>query len=534
MKHRNFVQNIINFLSVSIFCLLLLAFLLFNAGRFSSVLKAAWNQEGNAQDKLMKVESKFQENIKGRHYFIDLYGIALNALQQKIVGNLDFVKDNHNIVQHFTRNYDYSRFLKSILDLNAYAKENGASLVYITLPDKTKYLPIANEYVFDGQQSKKVGNSLNGDIDCIELENLMKNDEAAPSYDQFYFKTDVHCTTYGEFWMLKELVNHLEESCKISFPNKEKVLNLENYTINSYEFLGNTARSAGKYFVGTDQFEIYKPNFETNLTLYNPFASETKTGDFDSVILNGYENGTDISEYTYWVTNYGRFTSPHYEYINHNAPDDAPNILVVSDSIFMRGFSYLALACQKVTVLDPRYFDEMEYLAGELGAEHYDAIVVVGTSVHFFNTSFSAPNTLSALPTTTMISQEKYGEWIANQGICLDTCNDVRLEGSETVPIDPAAASIKLYGWAADFHHDAPFQALYLQVGDILLKCDYGIERTSVVDHFKKDSLLKTGFQVKVPAEYLYDGAVTEVSFIGVSADGKYVYTPVTYQLSYT
>ena len=130
-----------------------------------------------------------------------------------------------------------------------------------------------------------------------------------------------------------------------------------------------------------------------------------------------------------------------------------------------------------------------------------------------------------------MIDQEEYGEWIANQGICLDTCNDNLVGGKTDVQLNKNAISVKLYGWAADFCNDAPFKELYLQIGNITAKCEYGIERSSVVDHFKKDSLLKTGFQIEFPAAYLQDAPDAEVGFSGISADGQYRYQPVTYQL---
>lgn len=134
---------------------------------------------------------------------------------------------------------------------------------------------------------------------------------------------------------------------------------------------------------------------------------------------------------------------------------------------------------------------------------------------------------LPDLPEKTMVDPETYGEWIANQGICVDSCNDKRVGGKRDIQLDTNALSVKLKGWAADFCSNAPFKELYLQVGDIIIKCQYGIERTSVVDHFKKDSLLNTGFQVEFPAAYLGSAPDTEIAFIGVSADGQYLYQPV-------
>lgn len=304
-----------------------------------------------------------------------------------------------------------------------------------------------------------------------------------------------------------------------------------NYDIVGYEFLGNQVRSVGEYFAGTDVFEIYKPKWETSLQLLNPSASEMREGTFEQVMLNGYENNPTINQYTYWITNYGCFGFPCYQYVNKQATGGSPNLLVISDSLFMRGTAYLTLACGKLTVLDPRYFKGNEYVAQMLAAEHYDAIIAVGESPAYYASSFSSKIQLPDLPTKNMITPEAYGGWIGNQGICVDSCNDKRVGGKRDIQLDSNALSVKLKGWAADFCSDAPFKELYLQVGDIIIKCQYGIERTSVVDHFKKDSLLNTGFQVEFPAAYLGSAPDTEIAFIGVSADGKDLYQPVIHYL---
>ena len=140
---------------------------------------------------------------------------------------------------------------------------------------------------------------------------------------------------------------------------------------------------------------------------------------------------------------------------------------------------------------------------------------------------------LPELPERNKITEGDYGQWIGRNGIWLDTCNDKVLEGNSVIPMDLDASSVKIVGWAADFWNDAPFSDLYLQVGDMLMRCDYNIERISVANHFHKDSLLKTGFQVIFPSSYLKDGEITEMYIIGVSADGQYLYEPVTYQLEY-
>ena len=64
---------------------------------------------------------------------------------------------------------------------------------------------------------------------------------------------------------------------------------------------------------------------------------DLETGNFDQVLLNGYEQGGGYDEYTYWVTDFGQFPNECYT-IKNNRAQDAADVLVICDSIFMRGF----------------------------------------------------------------------------------------------------------------------------------------------------------------------------------------------------
>ena len=167
-------------------------------------------------------------------------------------------------------------------------------------------------------------------------------------------------------------------------------------------------------------------------------------------------------------------------------------------------------------------------------------VVIFGCSERYIDEVLLRPvgipqvvDALPALPERAMISEQEYGQWMGKDGIWLDSGNGQLIAGIGPIPMQSGGGAVTINGWAADFTADAPFSALYLQVGDRVPKCDYGQERASVADHFGKESLRNTGFEVAFPRDYLLDGAVTELSFIGVSADGQALYQPVTCQLAY-
>ena len=136
---------------------------------------------------------------------------------------------------------------------------------------------------------------------------------------------------------------------------------------------------------------------------------------------------------------------------------------------------------------------------------------------------------LPELPQTTMITKEEYGAGIGRQGISLDRFNGVTVRNSPEVALDSSTRYVELHGWAADFKNNAPFQALYLQVGDAVVRLNYGQRRADVGEAYENEALNDVGFDEKLPAS-MFEGA-SEISFIGVDANGEYLYEPVTYKL---
>lgn len=339
------------------------------------------------------------------------------------------------------------------------------------------------------------------------------------SIKDFFFHTDIHLTTEAEFYMAKYLTKFLSEEYGILFPNTTEVYNADNYIWTNHLFSGNFCYSSGKMFTQSDVFQTFVPNFDTELMLTFPDGT-TRYGDFLTVMTNQYDNRTDSP---YWVTNYGQWPTLYYEYDNLNFPN-APRLLVLCDSMFMRANTFLALNASHVTILDPRYINGNEYVIDCLLDSDFDAVIVCHTD--YFNNNLFLSSI--SLPEVVKNSQE-----VSYFGMWLDLANDYNLNSSTSpqgeIPIQLLDDSniISMAGWAADFTVNQPLSALYLKVGDKTVRCNYGLERTSVSDYFGIDALKNTGFEVQFPKSYLDDKK--EIDFIQVGADGTYRFEPVKY-----
>lgn len=165
-------------------------------------------------------------------------------------------------------------------------------------------------------------------------------------------------------------------------------------------------------------------------------------------------------------------------------------------------------------------------------------VVICSCSERYINViahrDLTVPKLVQHLPSLPEEPPQIADEWIGTNGICLDTYNGEAIGNKDTFSIHKDAAQVELIGWAADFKDRQPLSALYLQVGERVIQCNYRIERTSVSDHYQNDNLKDTGFSVTFPASYLAEEQVSTLSFIQVGTDGTYRYEPVMYQVSYT
>lgn len=474
------------------------------------------------------IEAQLKERMEGRQHLIDLYGLSLRTMGRSMVGNFEFIKDERDIIQMVVDAPKNDLFEQSVIALHDRLEQERIPLVYLEAPDKADGFQLSGQLYFSGQSLDERVHTLELDgIDILDAGKYMKDNDGAPLPEEFFFRTDVHYSTYGEFWMSKLLVQHLKETYQIDFSENDLALDVSRFEKRKYDFLGNTARSAGKYFVGLDCFENYIPIYDTDFTLFNKTREPIRTGNFETVIMNGYEGRENNDIYTYWITNYGQYPEPYYRYQN-NLNLEGPKLLLLIDSTFMRGAAFLSLVSSEVTVLDIRSMGEVPYVQQALDEKRYDAVIIC--AIDYWSRSFSVDCELPALPEE---SAQTADYWIGTNGICLDTYNGENIGNADSFAIQGDATQIELVGWAADFKSRQPLSALYLQVGDRVIQCNYGIERTSVSDHYQDENLKNTGFSVTFPAFYLCGGEVDQLSFVQVGTDGTYRYEPVSYQLLY-
>lgn len=470
----------------------------------------------NAQKKFAAATETFKLNFAGRNKLIDLYGMALNAMGKKVVGNFEFIKDNNGNMQNITIDYDYDTFLNSMSELKGAVGD--ADLFFVNLPPSASHdaVPIDSCFSFQNPDRTELCSNLT-DAD-ISVLNLSDDFDSA----SFYFKTDVHPKTESEFRTAQHIYERLAAD-GVDVQDGERIFDQANYTVSQREFIGNLSRSSGRFYAGSDTFMYYIPNYETSFQLLVYDSGLFKSGTWEDVILNHKFPQENI--YNYYVTDYVQWPSPAYTIRNDLTASDA-KVLFIADSMALRTISYLSLSVSEITVADTRYSTNMEYVKNLLANNSYDAVIVCAASPAFINTPFSSYFSENDISSYTELSPQTSDEWIGSNGMWIED----QAEGN-TISLSKAKSymdMLQISGWAADFESDTPLTDLIAEVNGKKYRCSYGFEKKGVADKFG-DGLLRTGFTLWIP-----DGisAGDKITFTMVNSGTQVVYEPVTYEFT--
>lgn len=487
---------------------------------FQTVLnKVQGNNDTEASE---AISNTFKDNFAFRNKFIDLYGLSKKASCEDIIGNYEYVKDEAGIMQHIITPMTYENYVSSMKSLIDKLNELDISCIDVNIPDRGYNFSAADNLSYNGKRNDEVEAQLvEYGMDELNIKELMI-DTGIISLEDYFFHTDCHLTTKAEFYMAKILTEHLSNKYGLEFPNTDEIYNLNNYDLSDHDFWGGFSGSCGKNYIAPDNFQTFIPRFDTQMRLTMPDGN-VREGGFIDVMTNQYDSRSDSP---YWVTNYGQWPTLYYEYDNLKYPD-SPRLLVICDSMFMRSNTFLALNASHITVLDPRYIRGKEYIIDCLLKDSFDAAIICHIDYFNNNLFLSEPT----VPEKILDSQT-----VPYNGMWLDYVNNNDLNNNNSTPGEIKKSYyanneiVVFNGWAADFNANKPLSALYVKLGEKLVKCDYGSERTGVSDFFNNSDLTMTGFYVEIPKSY-FDG-LNELEFIQIGNDGTYRFEGVKYKLT--
>lgn len=184
-------------------------------------------------------------------------------------------------------------------------------------------------------------------------------------------------------------------------------LDISNYEILENEFLGNTGRYIGQFNIGTDTFLRIIPKYETLFTYGDgrEYFYNEEEGSFVESIMKHMDKNADNC-YHYYVCDYMDYGKRIVSFDNlYNSSNT--NILVISYSQGYEIASYLALLCDKLTLIEPHFGGNTSLLLG-----NYNKVLVVGGGTHYGQYEFTRSTYSNAEGQIVDIDQQSGGDFV--------------------------------------------------------------------------------------------------------------------------
>lgn len=175
-------------------------------------------------------------------------------------------------------------------------------------------------------------------------------------YSSLFFRTDHHWRPEGAFLAWQSLCGVLET--EYGFPWDRALTDEGQWETTVLEdfFLGSQGKRVGSLYAGTDDFTVFSPRFETNLTYTCVADGIERTGRFDESVCFperiAEKDWFGGNPYTY----YAGGDYPLAAAVNHDNPD-GPRVVVLRESFACALTPFLSLSCSELTTIDLRYFE---------------------------------------------------------------------------------------------------------------------------------------------------------------------------------
>ncbi|MCL2111203.1 MAG: hypothetical protein FWH32_02910 [Clostridiales bacterium] len=352
----------------------------------------------DAKERTDRWDSYYTRYFRFMEPLAEVSGVSYLAMGKTSTDNYTYAKDKAGNLQLREDGFDRERSAEQMYVIAEAFASRGIPFVFAALPPRfeDEDFLIGTELSFFGshdaymlQAAREAG------IDTLDVRQKLINEGLRHQYS---FKTDIHLETEGEVEAARVLSGHLA-SLGIEIRDRDIIFDRNNYNVETQRFAGNLVKSSGiVYTHGSDAFELWYPNFHTDLTVESPARrgarSVSKSGQFSESVMNGMEprgEGYTFSNTQYWVLNYLQYPSAYCTVENNMHPDGA-RLLVIMDSYATRMASYLSLGAGHITVIDPRGDGSAGYLFEAMENGEYDAVVMAAGTRDFYDKIYEAFN----------------------------------------------------------------------------------------------------------------------------------------------
>ncbi len=311
-------------------------------------------------------EGGVSEGCFHRQEFVEGYGLAMTALGKHVVTDYNYgavYKTAHDQITFTGVDRWVDGCCMDLYGLVNALKAEDIPLLYVQLPFKVA----PDRYGGDKDLPVYVKDYANGNADEFVSKIRAAGVAAYDTRDEFYnlgytqnelfFDTDHHWTIRGAFECTGLIANHLNENYDFGIP--ENLYTDANFDQRVYKdsFIGSMGRRVGRIYGGIDDFTLFTPKFDTDLTLtqIEGLSEVTFEGTFeDAVLEKKFLEDPDPTTNRYAVY-HGDYQE--LRFVNHLAQNDK-KVLIIKDSFGIPVYSLLSLGIKEVRAIDMRLFEK--------------------------------------------------------------------------------------------------------------------------------------------------------------------------------
>lgn len=271
-------------------------------------------------------------NIDGR----DVIGLTAE-------GQLGWVQDDIDITER----------LENLIDFGLTMKEQGRQFVILENPNK--YCQIDGFPDFSSKLYQTFHQALekNG-LELIQSGEIMK--DMGMTEKDIFFNTDFHWKPSAGIQADRILSEYLNKNCGYDIDTGIFAPEAYEHQILKNKFMGFLGKQVTEAYVEPEDFEIIRPKYQSDLTVFNSLNQKTITGPIDETMF--WESRLEMD--SLYIGNmyefYGNSDQAMIR-IHNNLLDDGKRILLVKTSFANCMTPYLAAAVENLDIIDLRLFD---------------------------------------------------------------------------------------------------------------------------------------------------------------------------------
>lgn len=307
------------------------------------------------------IESLYAEDDVFREELIDLYGFVQRAAGKRAIENFTLYKNDYEKIvspKPEKSPEEIAAAIQSVMPVFECLKEKEIPYYYLT-----GLLPIVREAdlpvgVLDYSEE-------NAAILLQKLEELQlpvidlrtqKQTSAIEKEERFY-RTDHHWSLQACFAAFQEVIWKIEKDLAWELEAKREYTAAALYDEWTIEdcFLGSYGIKVGEYYAGKDDFTVFIPRFDTNLTFEAYDARQNllfqKNGQFKEALLEQpiLNDAEYHNKYNAFLNN----SAIENRIVNHISENEK-KVLLVAHSYGRPLLQYLSLCFGEVRMLDPQ------------------------------------------------------------------------------------------------------------------------------------------------------------------------------------